>query len=102
MEPFTLYLKRGPFSDGTSVYSVVMNKEMTVSDLIDYAISQNDEWGFISIIGDNGHFKPICRLEYRRGKIVSDTIPDETKGAKIKDIEASGGWSSMDYDIRIQ
>lgn len=102
MEPFTLYLKRGPFSDETSIYSVVMNKEMTVSDLIDYAISQNDEWGFISIIGDNGLFKPICRLEYRWGKIVSDTIPDETKGAKIKDIGAYGGWSRMDYDIRIQ
>lgn len=99
MEPLTFYLKRGPFSDGTSIYGVVMIKEMTVSDLIDYAVRRNHDWGYISIIGDDG--RRLDELEYRSGKILSDTIADETKGARIKDIEASGGWSRLDYDIHI-
>lgn len=105
MEPITFYIKRGPFSDETSLYGVVMNKEMTVSDLIDYAIGRNCpsfDWGYISIIGNNDHYKPIYRLEYGKGKVISDTIPEEIKAAKIKDMDAYGGWSRLDYNIEIE
>ena len=96
-EPITLVHKQGPFGDETSIYDVHINRQnLTVNELIKYVLTIKDEWGYIDI-GDT--FPREHRLEYRYGKIISDTIPTAKKQQCISNCFASGGWTRMDYII---
>lgn len=101
MAPIELKHTAGPFGDETNLYDVIIRKEnMTVQDLIDYAVKQRSgDWGYISIMGEGGWLNVKNRLEYRWGTIASDDIPSEIKTKIIPRCKASGGWSRMDYDI---
>lgn len=86
------------FGDESSTYDVQINKDnTTVKDIIEYILSQNDEWGFIYI----NNFLSSKRIEYKYGVIISDNIPSEDKNKIVKIMDASGGWSRMDYRIII-
>lgn len=91
MKPIEFTESKGPFGDECSLYKVKVRKQMSVRDLIDYVLAENGEWGYIVL---NTH-----RLEYRHGRIVSDTLTDEDKQTEIKDMFAYGGWSRMDYKV---
>ena len=94
MTPYDLILTAGPFGDQTSCYAVRIKKDgLTVGEICYYAVNESGEWGYISV---NSH-----TLEYRCGKVIFDTIPPETKGIPISSCTAGGGWSRMDYRIKI-
>lgn len=98
---FTLQHETGPFGDETSLYSVDFPKGATVSDLIDFALSNTREWGRINIKPDILKILSTYRLEYRYGVTISDTIPPSIKYSPIKKVSAHGGWTMMDYNIEI-
>ena len=88
----------GPYGDETSTYNVKINKEKPIiRDIINYVLNETREWGYI-VINDN---MPNYDFEYRYGFIVKDNIPEEIKNTEIESITASGGWSRMDYYIKI-
>lgn len=68
----------------------------TLGEFIDWLLNvQNGEWGYIAL--DRVFNR---RLEYRWGKIVSDSFTPAEKAKKIALISADGGWTRMDYTIR--
>lgn len=88
----------GPYGDETSSYDVKVNKKfVTVNDIINYVLDKKYEWGYICI---NSHGLTED-FEYRYGTIIKDNIPEEIKSSNINSITASGGWSRMDYYIKI-
>ena len=94
MTPFDLILTAGPFGDQTSCYDVRIKKDgLTVGELCDYAVNESGEWGYIKV---GGH-----TLEYKWGEVLRDTIPADTKKLPISSCTAGGGWSRMDYRIKI-
>lgn len=94
---FSLRISGPTAGDCTAPYSVQLDKEYTVEELVNAIITnRSDEWGSIklgSIIGPH-----IC--SYRHG-VITSPIPDEYKGAMIANISAHGGWSNMDYAITV-
>ena len=83
--------------DCTAPYRVHLDKEYTVTELVDAIITNNpEEWGNIKLGNILG--KTIC--SYRWGKI---TVPiaEQYKDQKIITISADGGWSAMDYIITV-
>ena len=96
MELLDFKLSSGPYGDETSRYDVKVNKDgATVTDIINYALSKKEEWGYVCI----DSFFSNKRLEYRYGSIISDNISSEDKNKVVKTITASGGWFRMDYII---
>ena len=96
MELLDFKLSGGPYGDDTSTYDVKVNKDgATVTDIINYALSKKEDWGYVCI----DSFFSDKRLEYRYGIIISDNISSEDKNKVVKTITASGGWSRMDYII---
>lgn len=88
----------GPYGDCTSKYDIKINKEKPIiRDIINYVLNEKQEWGYI-IINDN---RLTDDFEYKYGVIVKDNIPEEIKDTNIESITAIGGWSRMDYYIKI-
>ena len=96
MELLNFKISGGPYGDDTCSYDVKVNKNgATVTDIINYALSRKQDWGYVCI----GSFFSDKRLEYRHGTVISDNISSEDKNKVVKTISASGGWSRMDYII---
>ena len=96
MELLKFISTSGVHGDETSTFDVKINKDnTTVKDIIEYILSRNKDWGFINI----GNFLSNKCLEYKYGAIISDNISSEDKNKIVKTIDASGGWSRMDYRI---
>ena len=50
MELLDFKLSGGPYGDCTSRYDVKVNKDgTTVTDIINYALSKKEEWGYVCI-----------------------------------------------------
>lgn len=90
----------GPFGDCTSRYDVILDKDYTVGEFIETVLREEPkEWGYIGIYKKYEIFgDPVC--EYRYGKLITDTLPEEYLKREINEIKASGGWSRMDYEIK--
>lgn len=96
----------GPFGDCTSKYEVVVNIEMTFNELIDEILKHTNEWGKISIINDYS-FKWDCLhcCEYEYGSLKQnreDIFTQEELNSTIEKIVSYGGWSNMDYKIKLK
>lgn len=86
-------------SDCTNLYKVSLDKEYTVQEFLDEAFSiRKNEWGSISIY--NKEIKIGC--SYSKSQIPYIQIPKDVLTKKIKDVSATGGWSNMNYDIKLQ
>ena len=87
--------------DCTAGYAVTLDKEYTVEELINEVLVRN-EWGYIGIYNEGQSWfergTPNC--EYRQNKLVTE-MQKEVLPMKIKSVTASGGWSRMDYVIRL-
>ena len=87
--------------DCTAGYAVTLDKEYTVEELINEVLTYN-EWGYIGIYNEGQAWfergTPNC--EYRQDKLVTEMQP-EALHRKIKSVTASGGWSRMDYVIKL-
>ena len=87
----------GPYGDCTSDYDVIFEKPYTVSELINEVL-QKKEWGYIGIYDGKSVFgNPNC--EYRKDKIITESLPKKYMNKFVKKCKASGGWSRMDYWI---
>ena len=88
--------------DETRPYEVTDYKASTVGEFIEEVLKENpNEWGYFRAdeSKDMGFFD-CPRIEYRYGKLLSQfgkAILDK----KIVSIKADGGWSNMDYLIRL-
>ena len=92
--------------DETASYSVRIDKEnVSLREFINHLITKrNGEWGYVKI-QKNGcpWYSSIYEVEYRWGQIVSDNIPEDVKDKIIPtEIFGDGGWSRMDYVIKLE
>lgn len=102
MKDIKLYHKAGPFGDETSLYDMEFEEGTTVQDLIDFALSKKQEWGYIRTSGDSLRRLSYSHVtEYRYGKIIGNNIPNNICQKKVRKGFASGGWTRMDYTVEI-
>ena len=86
-------------SDETAPYSVTEFKAKTVGEFINEVLdSHKGDWGYFHVSHPNlrGY-----KCEYRYGKIVSP-ISENANKYEIESVESSGGWSRMDYFIKVK
>lgn len=92
--------------DCTCGYNVKLDREYTVKDFIDTVLSErNGEWGYIGIYNQSafaGRHFGNPKLEYRYGKIVTGNFTEDVLRKEVKDVSASGGWSRMDYVLKVE
>lgn len=104
MRDFDL-VPNGPVcGDGIASYIARFFEQMTVKEFIQSVLTgKPDEWGYIGIYDIYhptlifGH--PLC--EYKWGKLISQ-LPEELMDKVILSAKASGGWSRMDYILKIE
>lgn len=91
----------GISSDCTSGYKIILDKEYTVKSFIETVLKERPkEWGYISISTKGSLFgNPSC--EYRYGEIISKPLDNIFLNKKVVDVTASGGWSSMNYIMKL-
>lgn len=96
--------KEGCFGDCTAHYDVTLDGEYTVQEFINEVITnRSGEWGRIGIAkGDEYHaIFSNTKCEYRWGKLLS-RLSDEYLTRKIKRVTAHGGYTNMDYLLRLK
>lgn len=95
----------GPFGDATSGYEIDLHKEeITVGEFIDAVLIQEPkEWGDVRIQFKDSALWDMPKVEYKNGSILEEgmTITDEHKSLKIKSATSNGGWSNMDYTLKV-
>ena len=88
--------------DCTASYSVtLLKKNITVKQFVEEVLSNDAEWGRISIGGN--YFEPDACAWYKYGKLEKEDhqlIPYYDK--IITKVKADGGWSLMDYMIEVE
>ena len=91
-------------SDCTASFDVKLDKLYTVDLFIDEVLSTRpNEWGYIGIFKPGISYifgDPNC--EYRYGEIITDRLPDDILHKVIKAVRADGGYSRMDYIIKVE
>ena len=97
---FKLTQLRPEGSDCTAPYGVELNGEYTVAEFITDVLKDEREWGYIGIDDGKAIFGNPCR-EYKGGKMLS-TLPDDFLTMKVTRARASGGWSRMDYLLKVE
>lgn len=99
---FKLIHTAGPFGDCTNNYDVQLDKNYTVGEFVETVLKEEPkEWGYIGIYKKGEIFgDPVC--EYRYGKLITKPLPEEFLRRDIKEVKASGGWSRMDYTIKVK
>lgn len=87
--------------DCTAPYSVELDHRYTLQEFID-AVIQNypTEWGSFELY-EMGKWRPYKAFGYKRG-ILENEIPVELANKPVARVTASGGWSNMDYMIRME
>lgn len=91
--------------DATCDYELIIEKPCTLRQFVKDVVSNKKEWGEIGITSEDP-FKVFGDpyIKYKHGELLS-TFPDELLDKQI-DIEAehraSGGWSRMDYLVRLE
>lgn len=87
----------GPFGDCTSVYDVEFPQDITVAEFIQLVVDENPhEWGSFSL----GWKQPTVAC-YSHGSITYTEAYDTYKLAKIASVSSNGGWSLMDYSLKL-
>lgn len=89
------------YSDCSTYYDVVFEKNATVKDLLNYVL-KNPQHGVFKIVKEITCFpNVISKCEFHYGKITNGQIPTSILNKKIKKARANGGWGRMDYEIEI-
>lgn len=95
--------------DCSTGYNVVLHKEYTVKSFIDEMMDDNRHesnpamktWGVIYISENGNYLDSIFETDYDENDLKSD-IPENFLARKVLDVKASGGWTRMDYIIKIE
>lgn len=86
--------------DCTAIYSIELCQKYTLEGFIKEVLQEYpDEWGFFELREEH-HVRPFKVIEYKHGKLVGE-IPAEIANVPISCTKSDGGWSNMDYTIRI-
>ena len=87
-------------SDCTSSYIIEFEKPMTLEQFVNIVFEEKpNEWGSFNV--SNQLSDDYLEYPYERGKL-SHKIPVKFLDRKIKNVWANGGWSRMDYNIRLE
>lgn len=88
--------------DQTSSYEVILDKQYTVKEFIEEVLTnRSGEWGYIGIYSKNAFFgKPNC--EYKWGKLITEPLPEKYMNKVIKEVKGDGGWTRMDYILKLK
>ena len=89
--------------DCTEIFQLTLDKPHTVAEFIECILKQ-ECWGDVYVttgtMSWNGTYKyPCCK--YKQDKLTTDPLPDNILSKRIKDVQAWGGYSTMDYLIKI-
>lgn len=89
------------FSDATYEYIVTFTPSMTVGEFIEEWMGKNSsEWGYFGIYDGKSIFgEPKC--EYRRGEIITESLPSDVLQSEILSVSGSGGWTRSDFKFVI-
>ena len=91
------------FGDETQNYDVKTNAKSVAQFIEQILKERSNDWGTICIKKANGLAHSICVCEYKRGKITRQAVKYNSYGtAKIQSIFSNGGWSSMNYVIKVK
>ena len=83
-------------------YDVKLNKPHTVGEFINLVlVERKGEWGKFEIYNPDVSWLDYERYEYRYG-ILKDAISKEILEKRIISIEAHGGWTQMDYLLKLE
>lgn len=87
-------------SDCTAPYDVKLDKPYTVGEFINEVLTTcPNDWGFFDVRRKGSvYFTRMVRFAYNYGKMEC-SIPEEFASLPIKDVNASGGWSRIDYNL---
>lgn len=91
--------------DGTTAYKIILEKQCIVKEFITTILSSySDEWGYIGIENETEPFLGKPKIEYSKGKLISNFAELERMplDSKIISVRARGGWTSMDYVLKIE
>lgn len=100
---FKMICTGGPFGDCCCSYDVALDKEYTVEEFQQEVLKEKpEEWGEFSIVTDFKHRLSLDNCEYKSGKITKGFKNPDQKKARIKEIKARGGWTAMDYFIKLK
>ena len=91
-------------NDCTAGFNVKMDKSYTVREFIEEVLStRTNEYGYIGIFRPGISYifgDPNCK--YNFGSLVTGPLPDDILSRTIKEVRADGGWSRMDYIIKLE
>lgn len=83
--------------DCTRPYKVILDRAYTVRTFIETVLNERgNEWG--DIIINNAYGKPS--IEYRYGKLQNE-LKKSVLDKPVISVKASGGWTRMDYVIKV-
>ena len=100
---FTLILSIPKSLDCTADYKVTLDKEYTLQEFIDAVLSNEREWGYISVAKRDCALYNYPAFSYRYGEIYGEpNLPEEVYGYKVKSVTASGGWPRIDYIVTLE
>ncbi len=86
--------------DETTPYEVTKYKSQKVLELVDEILQERPkEWGYISV--GEGWFFDIPHCEYKYGKLLN-VLPADVLSKRVVSVSAYGGWSRMDYYIKVE
>ena len=90
------------FGDCSAFYDVTLDNPHTVGDFINSVlVERKGEWGKFRIYNPNVSWLDYEQYEYRYG-ILKDVISNELLEKEIISIEAHGGWTQMDYLLKLK
>lgn len=90
------------FGDCSANYDVRLDKPHTVGEFINLVlIERKGEWGKFEIYNPNVSWLDYEKYEYRHG-VLNDTLSKEIFEKRIISIEAQGGWTHMDYLLKLE
>lgn len=90
----------GSIGDLTALYTIYLDKKYTVKEFIDTVLENYpNEWGFFRIC-ENDTNRPYMVFEYEQG-ILAEEIPEKIVNKFIICNNSDGGWTRMDYTIKI-
>lgn len=103
----------GPYGDETSTYKVILSKDLTLKEFVDLVLDDEREWGNFEIGDKKGYL--IRYIGYTHGEIKNtekgkwaEEYYDDTPLGDLgnflveKEIFAHGGWTNMNYSIKLK
>ena len=88
-------------------YEVILEIEYTVKEFIEAILTRSfysNEYGYIKIDNEAQIYLSEQKIKYSKGKLTSNIAELELMplDSKIINIRARGGWTSMDYVLKIE